>query len=107
MLDTFPYNGGTMTATALYMGVPVISLYGTRHSSRFGADILRLAGLTNLIANNIKDYVDLAVSLVSDINNLNNLKQGLRENIIESKLLDTKTFVGELEYYYHRMAEVK
>ena len=44
MLDTFPYNGGAMTATALGMGVPVLSLKGDRYSARFGTDILRAAG---------------------------------------------------------------
>ena len=103
MLDTFPYNGGTMTATALYMGVPVISIYGTRHSSRFGADILRLAGLTNLIANDTKNYVDLAISLASNPDDLIELKQNLRSRLSKSKLFDTKTFVAELEHHYKRM----
>lgn len=34
-LDTYPYTGGGTTFDALYMGVPVVSLYGERRSSRF------------------------------------------------------------------------
>ena len=103
MLDTFPYNGGTMTATALYMGVPVISLYGTRHSSRFGADILRLAGMSDLTANDQKEYINKAVSLAEDQNKLIEFKKTLRDRLNKSKLLDTKSFVAELEYHYKRM----
>ncbi|MBR2179982.1 MAG: glycosyl transferase family 41 [Selenomonadaceae bacterium] len=103
ILDTFPYNGGTMTATALYMGVPVISLYGTRHSSRFGADILRLAGMSELIANDMKEYINKSVSLAEDQIKLSSLKRTLRERLCNSKLLDTKGFIAELEYQYKRM----
>ena len=105
MLDTFPYNGGTMTATALYMGVPVISLYGTRHSSRFGANILRLAGMSELIANDQKEYINKAVSLAEEQNKLIELKKTLRERLNKSKLLDRKSFVTELEYHYKRMVD--
>lgn len=100
ILDTFPYNGGTMTATALYMGIPVISLYGTRHSSRFGADILRLAEMSELIANDTKEYVHKAVSLAKDQDKLTELKKTLNERLNNSKLLNTKSFVSELEYKY-------
>lgn len=100
MLDTFPYTGGTMTATALYMGVPVISLYGTRHSSRFGADILRLAGMSEFIANNVKEYVNLSISLATNFERLIEIKKTLRERLNKSTLLDTRRFVAELEFFY-------
>ena len=103
ILDAFPYNGGMMTAVALYMSVPVISLYGTRHSSRFSADILRLAGLSELITNNIKNYVNLAVDLANDTKKLNELKINIQAHLKKSKLLDTKNFVTELEYFYRKM----
>lgn len=104
MLDTFPYNGGTMTATALYMGVPVVSLYGTRYSSRFGADILRLAGMSGLIAKDTKEYINKSVELATTQNVLNELKKILRDRLNKSKLLDTDTFVADMEYNYRRMA---
>ena len=107
ILDTFPYNGGAMTATALYMGIPVISLCGTRHSSRFGADILRLANMSELIAENTKEYVNKAVLLANTQDRLIEFKRTLREHFKMSKLLDTKAFVAELEYHYKRMVGAK
>ena len=107
ILDTFPYNGGMMTATALYMGVPVICLYGSRHSSRFGADILRLANCSEWIASDNKNYIEIAISLAKNFEKLTEIKKSLRERIINSKLFDTKNFVNELEYQYKRMVDFK
>ena len=57
ILDTFPYNGGFMTALGLYMGVPVLNLKGDKHFSKVGADILRIAGLENFITENLDEYI--------------------------------------------------
>ena len=102
MLDTFPYNGGAMTATALYMNVPVVSLYGTRHSSRFGADILRLADLTELIANDTMEFIKIAVA-ISDRERLKSLKMTLHDKLKHSKLMNVKKFVAEMENDYKNM----
>lgn len=61
ILDTFPYNGGMMTALAIYFEVAVLNLIGDKHFSRIGADILRISGAKNFIAKNFDDYVEKAV----------------------------------------------
>ena len=91
ILDTFPYNGGFMTALGLYMGVPVLNLKGDKHFSKIGADILRIAGLENFIAENLDEYIKKAV----------NFK---RQKILSvGKLTDTKNFVAEV---YRKFEEV-
>ena len=91
MLDTFPYNGGAMTATALCMGVPVIGLRGDRYGARFGADILRAAGLDEFIVDNEKNFIERAIELANEcpIDIIDRLKG--------SALLDTKKFVADVE----------
>ena len=84
VLDTFPYNGGFMTALGLYMGVPVLNLRGDMHFSKVGADILRIAGLENFIAENLDDYIKKAVEFTR------------QENFSCGKLTDTKNFVDSV-----------
>ena len=100
MLDTFPYNGCAMTATALYMNVPVISLKGNRHYSRFGTDILRLANYSEWIAEDENNFVEKAINLAKNFKYKN-----LRDEIKTSKLLDTKSFVKEVENNFRKLVK--
>ncbi len=92
MLDTFPYNGGAMTATALYMGVPVITLRGSHHSARFGASLLTAAGYREWIADNPRDYVKIALQLAADRAFLAATQENLRGEMEHSPLCDRETY---------------
>lgn len=65
-LDPFPYPGGAMTATALALGVPVVTLAGSHHSARVGCSLLTAAGHAELIARDAADYVRTACALARD-----------------------------------------
>ena len=96
-LDTFPYTGGGTTCEALYMGVPVVSLYGERRGSRFGLSILTSVGLGELAVNSADDYVKRILSLASDRNFLTTLHKNLRPMMLNSSLMDTGHYVREWE----------
>ena len=72
-LDTYPYPGGGTTCDALYMGVPVVSLIGQRHGSRFGYSILKNLGMEECIANSSEEYIKKTIMLASDKKKLLNL----------------------------------
>ena len=91
-LDSFPYNGATTTCEALWMGVPVVSLEGHTHPGRMGASILRTAGLPELIASGTGDYVARCQSLAEDPQRLSYLREGMRERLRASPLLDGAGF---------------
>jgi len=100
-LDTVPYNGGTTSCDALWMGVPVITLPGGRFSSRMGASVLSTVGLNDFIAENEDDYVRISTSLASDTNKLRTLRYSIRNRVAESLLCNPVEFTREFEATLH------
>jgi len=102
-LDTFPYNGTTTTCEALWMGVPVISLSGDRHSARVGASLLSAVGFPGWIANTPGQYIHIAQSLAQDVSQLAQLRSGLREQMRVSRLCSEPAYVKAVENAYDEM----
>jgi predicted O-linked N-acetylglucosamine transferase (SPINDLY family) len=103
MLDTFPYNGGTTTCHALWMGVPVVSLAGDTAPGRGGASVLNVIGLGDLVADTAEKYLGIASNLASDRQRLGALRSGMRERMKKSALMDSERFVCNLEDAYAAM----
>lgn len=99
-LDPFPFNGATTTCEALWMGVPVVTLAGDNHAGRVGASILTNLGMTDLIAQNIPDYIDTAIKIARHENYLKDLKQQLRDKMLNSTLCDGDAFAKKVEQVY-------
>ena len=59
-LDPIPYGGATTSCEALSMGVPVITLAGKGMVGRLTASILYSANLSDYIAENLDDYVEIS-----------------------------------------------
>jgi protein O-GlcNAc transferase len=102
-LDPFPYNGATTTCEALWMGVPVITLSGDRHSARVGVSLLSNLGLDGLIANCVDEYLEIAIELASDANRLGSLRSTMRARVAASALRDESGFCREVERAYRQM----
>ena len=96
-LDTFPYTGGVTTCEALYMGVPVISIYGDRHGSRFGLSILANVGLAELAVDNFDAYIARAVMLAGDWELLRLLRKNLRGMLKKSPLMNSEIYIRDIE----------
>ena len=96
-LDPFPYNGGTTTVEALYMGVPVLVRAGDRYVAHMGESILHNAGLTDWIAPNAASYPGLAARMASDLSALAELRAGLRARMLASPLFDAPRFARNFE----------
>lgn len=102
-LDTFPYNGTTTTCEALWMSVPVICFSGDRHASRVSSSILKSVGLNELVANNIQEYIEKAVSLANNNQQLKKYHSSIHEIMLDSPLCDEKSFAIKIENIYQEL----
>jgi protein O-GlcNAc transferase len=91
-LDPFPYTGGTTTAEALWMGVPVLTLSGQHFLHRQGVGLLMNAGLPEWIASDPDDYVARALAHAGNLERLAKLRSQLREQVLASPIFDATSF---------------
>jgi len=96
-LDPFPYPGGTTTAEALWMGVPVLTLKGDRFLSHVGESIAHNVGHSDWIAADHEEYVNKAKMFASEISQLTKMRQGLRDKVLQSPLFDAERFAKNFE----------
>ena len=96
-LSPFPYGGGTTSVEGLWMGVPVIAKKGNHFLSHLGECIAHNSGLSDWIAVDNEDYVKKAVAFSSDLQSLSALRRGMREQILNTPLLDAPRFARHLE----------
>lgn len=95
ILDTFPYNGGTTTNYALWMGVPVLTLRGTSRVSNTGAAADLRAGLDEFVARDETHFSELAAALPSRLDALSALRGELRGRIEAGHLHDPAALAAD------------
>jgi predicted O-linked N-acetylglucosamine transferase (SPINDLY family) len=102
-LDTWPYGGGNTVAESLWQGVPVVSLKGSRISSRYPSSLLTVAGCADHIANSTEEYLAIAANLAKDGTRLKELRHSLRRMCKEHGLGDSTRYARDLESAYEVM----
>jgi protein O-GlcNAc transferase len=103
-LDTFPVNGHTTSLDSLWMGVPVVSLYGQSAISRAGLSQTTNLGLAEEFAANTPErFIELAVKWATDLPRLEGLRSELRRRMTESPLMNAPQFARDIEEAYRAM----
>jgi predicted O-linked N-acetylglucosamine transferase (SPINDLY family) len=102
-LDTFPYNGGTTTLHALWMGVPTISLAGNTTAGRTGASILAHVGLDDFVALDADDFARKGASWTGRLAALSEIRMDLRSRIEASAISQPQVIAANLEQAFRTM----
>jgi len=97
MLDPIPYSDALTTSSALWMGVPVVTLVGESPLSRASASVLTAIGHTDLIAHSAQEYIQIVKKLTQDVERLNTLRHTLRAAMVNSPLREEVSYVRTLE----------
>ena len=91
-LDTIPYNGATTSFESIWMGVPVLTIIGNTFTSRYGYSINKNLNLNNFIAKDKNDFLDKALEITSNIDELEKIRNNLRNIALKSSLFNTNKF---------------
>lgn len=102
-LDPTPYNGGTTTLQALWMGVPVVTLTGGNFVARMGASFMQSLDQPDWVADDEDGYVAAAVRLARDCTTVRAGRAQLRARMAASPLCDIQAYVGHFEALLQRM----
>lgn len=66
VLDTFPYNAGTIANDLLWMGTPILTLCGESYVSRMCGSLLMSVHAPEFITHHLGDYEKRAIELAHD-----------------------------------------
>jgi protein O-GlcNAc transferase len=102
-LDPVPYNGGTTTLQAMWMGVPVVVKAGHNFVSRMGASFMTAAGLPDWVAHSDDEYVAIAQRMAADRQALLALKQGFRARQLAAPAWDIAQYTRDFEAALRQM----
>ena len=80
VLDTVHWSGGNTSLDALSAGAPVVTLPGAFMRGRQSKAMLEILGVPELIADNSKDYVAIALRLAADAQYKEAIKQRILVN---------------------------
>lgn len=97
ILDTFPFNGGTTTCFATYMGVPVITRAGDSLISRMGLSAMANLGALDWVASDDDSYVAKAIDAAKDLSFLRDFRSRARERFRASPLGNGELFAADFE----------
>lgn len=100
-IDTFPYSGTTTTCEALYMGVPVFSLYDSQyyfHAQNVSCSILRNSDLDFYVVDTKEDLFEkIKVLSGRDSNFWKGLKGDVRAKFLGGRVCDKDLYIKNLQ----------
>ncbi|PIT76789.1 hypothetical protein B9Z41_10920 [Limnohabitans sp. JirII-31] len=104
-LDPTPYNGGTTSLQALWMGCPMVTLEGANFVSRMGASFLRAMGKDAWVARDEADYVRIATELAQQLRQTPWSRHAFRAQMLASPVCDIEAHTRHIEAVYEKAVQ--
>lgn len=99
-LDTFVYNAHATAIDALWAGLPLITYPGNSMATRVSASLLTTLHLPQLITHSQEEYIQLAVTLAENPQQLTTIQQYLQWARMCLALFNTSRYTQYLEFAY-------
>jgi predicted O-linked N-acetylglucosamine transferase (SPINDLY family) len=96
-LDSFPYQGTMTSLECLSVGTPILSCCGDYYAHRATSAMMLRMGMHELVAASVDEYIELAVELLHQVDELRNMRQEILHRFYESPLTDVDGLTRELE----------
>jgi predicted O-linked N-acetylglucosamine transferase (SPINDLY family) len=100
-LDTLNFSGGNTTLAALACNLPVVTCSGESMRGSMSTGMLKMLGLTEKIAENEAEYIDIAVRLGLEPQWRHEIVQYIAKH--KDCLFDDKVSVAALEEFYQQV----
>jgi protein O-GlcNAc transferase len=107
ILDTYPFNGGTTTCFATYMGVPVVSMYGESLISRMGLSIMTNLGAPELVVKELSAYTVKVIEIARNPAFIQNFKRQARDRFKASVLGNGGLYARDFEACVSDLLNIK
>ncbi|MBD2597855.1 hypothetical protein H6G74_26540 [Nostoc spongiaeforme FACHB-130] len=102
-LDTFTWSGGNTTLEAIACNLPVVTCPGEFMRGRHSDSFFKMLGVTETIAANEAEYIDIAVKLGLDSTWRNHIAEKISQR--HHLLFDDQACVTGLENFYRQIVE--
>ncbi|MBW4497448.1 MAG: tetratricopeptide repeat protein [Oscillatoria princeps RMCB-10] len=99
-LDTISWSGGNTSLDAIACHLPIVTCPGEFMRGRHSHSFLKMLGVTDTIAENEADYIEIAVKLGLNSEWRRDIAERMSQR--QSNLFDDKTCVGALEAFYQQ-----
>lgn len=102
-LEPMRVNGATTACDALWLGVPTLSVTGSRFLSRFGFSVLSAAGQAKFAVGSEDALIALAQHYAQNLPVLAQERATMRARVAQSSLVNEQAFTVALENLYRQV----